>query len=121
MAKNHPSEITLHQSSKILEIAFNSGDRFKLPCEYLRVFSPSAEVRAHTGEVAKLVTNKEDVNINNISPVGQYAIKIFFDDDHNSGLFDWNMLFKLGRDYEKNWSRYLARCEESGYTRKTTD
>ncbi len=121
MADNHPSKITLHQASRVLEVACNNGARYKLPCEYLRVYSPSAEVRAHTGEVAKLVTNKEDVNIENITPVGQYAIKIFFDDGHNSGLYDWDMLFELGRDFDNNWSRYLARCEAAGYVRKSID
>ncbi len=113
MAQNHPTNIVLHQASRLLEIRFNNGDNFKLPCEYLRVFSPSAEVRAHTGEVSKLVTGKEQVNIKKITPIGQYAIKIFFDDGHNSGLFDWDMLHRLGLDYEKNWEEYRAKSDQA--------
>ena len=101
----------------MLEITFQNGERFQLPCEYLRTHSPSAEVRAHTGQVAKLVTGKENVNIKNMTPVGQYAIKIFFDDGHNSGLFDWDMLYKLGCDYDKNWHKYLQRCGDAGVIR----
>lgn len=117
MTSYHPTEIILHQSSRILEITFHNGAQFKLPCEYLRVFSPSAEVRAHTGAVSKLITEKEQVNIKEIRPVGQYAIKIFFDDGHNSGLFDWDMLHKLGQDYEKNWQQYLQKCAKIGVVR----
>lgn len=110
MASHHPTEIKLHQQSKILEIKYSDGSLFELPCEYLRVFSPSAEVRAHTGEVAKLVTGKENVNITEMKPVGQYAIKIYFDDGHNSGLYDWDMIYNLGIDYKKNWESYMAKC-----------
>lgn len=119
MATYHPVGITLHQASRSLEVTFDNGDRFELPCEYLRVFSPSAEVRAHTGEVSKLVTGKEMVNIRKINPIGQYAIKIYFDDGHNSGLFDWDMLHKLGSDYEENWQLYLQKCEKSAVARNT--
>ncbi|MCP4077078.1 MAG: DUF971 domain-containing protein [Gammaproteobacteria bacterium] len=119
MASYHPAKIILHQSSRILEIEFNNGDLFKLPCEYLRVFSPSAEVRAHTGEVSIWITGKEQVNIKKIQPIGQYAIKLFFDDGHNSGLFDWDMLHTLGKDYEKKWQHYLTKCESMGVDRNS--
>lgn len=112
MARYHPTEIKLHSLSKILEIQFSDGQNFDLPCEYLRVHSPSAEVRAHTGEIAKLVTGKKNVNITKIEPIGQYAIKIYFDDRHNSGLYDWDMLYDLGINYEKNWQTYLERCNK---------
>lgn len=117
MASHHPTEIQLHQASKILEISFQDGARFELPCEYLRVHSPSAEVRAHTGEIANLVTGKENVNIKDLRQVGRYALKIFFDDGHNSGLYDWDMLYGLGRDYAENWEKYLQRCEQAGIKR----
>ncbi len=114
MATHHPTEIKLHQQSRVLEISYQDGARFDLPCEYLRVYSPSAEVRAHTGSVAKLVTGKKDVNITKMTPIGQYAIKIFFDDGHNSGLYDWDMLYDLGVNYESNWNKYLERCRKEG-------
>ncbi len=114
MATHHPTEIKLHQQSRVLEISYQDGVRFDLPCEYLRVYSPSAEVRAHTGSVAKLVTGKQDVNITKMTPIGQYAIKIFFDDGHNSGLYDWDMLYDLGVNYESNWNKYLERCRKEG-------
>ena len=117
MALHHPREIKLHQKSRILEISFQDGSRFELPCEYLRVYSPSAEVRAHTGDVANLVTGKEQVNITKMIPIGQYAIKIFFDDGHNSGLYDWDMLYQLGEKYEANWNEYLQRCQQQGFVR----
>ena len=117
MATHHPTEIKLHQQSRVLEISYQDGARFDLPCEYLRVYSPSAEVRAHTGSVAKLVTGKQDVNITKMTPIGQYAIKIFFDDGHNSGLYDWDMLYKLGVEYESNWNDYLQRCLAAGVQR----
>lgn len=117
MASHHPTEIQLHQSSRVLEIAFDDGERFDLPCEYLRVHSPSAEVRAHTGEIANLVTGKETVNITEIKQIGLYALKLFFDDGHNSGLYDWDMLYRLGRDRADNWAIYLDRCKKEGVAR----
>ncbi len=121
MAKHHPTEIKLHQQSRVLEISFDDGTRFELSCEYLRVYSPSAEVRAHTGAVAKLVTGKERVNIVKIQPVGQYAIKIFFDDGHKSGLYDWDLLYKLGKNFDEYWNKYLDRCQQALQTRLDID
>jgi len=104
-----PINIVLHQQSKNLEVVFDNGESFMLPCEYLRVFSPSAEVRGHGGGEMKLVTNKQNVTIINIEPVGHYAIKPTFDDGHASGIFTWKTLYELGRDYQENWRYYLER------------
>jgi DUF971 family protein len=109
MSKHHPTEIQLHRASRVLEVHFDDGAQMMLPCEYLRVFSPSAEVRGHGLPEPLLVTGKAEVNINAIEPVGQYAIKLIFDDGHDSGLFDWDFLYQLGQDYAINWARYQAR------------
>ena len=112
MASHHPTEIKLHQQSKMLEISFGGGQKFNLPCEFLRVYSPSAEVRGHQGVGGQLVTGKQDVNISEILPVGQYAIKIVFSDGHRSGLYDWDYLFKLGDNQERLWQEYLEKCNK---------
>lgn len=117
MTAIRPTEIQLHQKSRTLEVLFDDGVRFQLPCEYLRVYSPSAEVRGHFGIGAKLVTGKEAVNIREIIPVGQYAIKIVFDDGHDSGLYDWDYLYDLGRKQAVLWTDYLDRCREAGIQR----
>ncbi|MBF0255985.1 MAG: DUF971 domain-containing protein [Gammaproteobacteria bacterium] len=111
------TEIKLHQQSRTLEVAFSDGASYQLPCEYLRVYSPSAEVRGHFGVGAKLVTGKQEVNIKDIRPIGQYAVKIVFDDGHDSGLFDWDYLYKLGKQYAVLWTQYLDRCREAGVAR----
>ena len=113
-----PAEITLHQTSRQLEVAFEDGARFQLPCEYLRVFSPSAEVRGHSPDTATLVTGKETVNINAIEPVGHYAVRLVFDDGHASGLYSWETLYQLGIEQEHNWQSYLSRLAEVGYQRQ---
>ena len=113
-----PTDITLHQQSHRLEIAFDDGTRFEYPCEFLRVYSPSAEVRGHFGKGAKLQLGKQDVNILEIHPVGQYAIKIVFDDGHDSGLFDWRYLYDLGRKQALYWTQYLERLSEAGHPRR---
>lgn len=106
------TEIILHKKSRTLEITFNSGDRFNLPCEYLRVFSPSAEVRGHGIGNEKLVVGKEHVNILAIEPVGNYAIKPIFSDGHQSGIYSWNTLHELGVNYAENWRGYQKRIKE---------
>ncbi|MDH5612855.1 MAG: gamma-butyrobetaine hydroxylase-like domain-containing protein [Gammaproteobacteria bacterium] len=98
-----PTEISLHQKSRLLELAFSDGFRFKYPCEYLRVFSTSAEVKTMT----KPVHGKEMVNISSMEPQGGYALKINFDDGHNTGIYSWASLHELGVNYEKNWAKYL--------------
>lgn len=113
-----PTEICLHQQSRLLEVAFEDGSRYQLPCEYLRVYSPSADVRGHSPEQAVLQTGKSLVNIVAVEPVGQYAIKLTFDDGHDSGLYTWNYLFELGRDYAANWQDYLSRLEQAGASRE---
>lgn len=99
-----PKEINLHQKSKMLEISFESGESFNLPCEYLRVYSPSAEVQGHGPGEGVLQTGKENVNIIHIEQVGNYAIGLHFDDEHNTGIYSWDTLYDLGKNYEKYWS-----------------
>ncbi|EGV29062.1 protein of unknown function DUF971 [Thiorhodococcus drewsii AZ1] len=117
----HPTEISLHQQSRILEIAFDDGARFCLPCEYLRVYSPSAEVRGHSPATAKLQVGKEAVNIKDLLPIGQYALKIVFDDGHDSGLYDWGYLYKLGRAWQPFWFDYLRQLKDAGHERQGAD
>ncbi|MEW8395132.1 MAG: DUF971 domain-containing protein [Candidatus Thiodiazotropha sp.] len=117
----HPVEIKLHQKSRFLDIAFDDGSHFSLPCESLRVCSPSAETRGHSPATAKLERGKERVTITRIEPVGQYAIKIHFDDGHNSGLYDWVYLYNLGKHHNELWRAYLEKLEAVGYQRRDPD
>ena len=112
-----PTEIKLHQKSRILEIAFDDGQRFSLPCEYLRVFSPSAEVRGHGPGQEVLQVGKRDVEIKEIEPVGNYAVKLGFSDGHDTGLYSWEYLHELGEKQESSWKSYLARLEAAGASR----
>jgi DUF971 family protein len=112
-----PTEIKLHQASRLMEISFDDGSVFKLPYEYLRVFSPSAEVRGHGPGQETLQTGKRNVLIEGVEPVGNYAIKPKFSDGHDSGLYGWDTLFELGVNYESNWQSYLARLEAAGASR----
>ncbi|AGA90606.1 hypothetical protein Thimo_1838 [Thioflavicoccus mobilis 8321] len=116
-----PTEIQLHQRSRVLEIVFDDGARFRLPCEYLRVYSPSAEVRGHSPDQARLQTDKEQVNIVDLQQVGTYAVKIHFDDGHDSGLYDWAYLYKLGRAWQPLWQDYLRRLGDAGRARNAPD
>ena len=118
MSKPIPTELNLHRQSKVLEIAFDDGSRFNLPCEYLRVFSPSAEVQGHSPDQRKLEVGKEDVNIDRIEPVGNYAVLLHFDDGHNTGIYSWDTLYTLGANQEINWKEYLADLEKAGQKRK---
>jgi DUF971 family protein len=103
------TEIKLRQRSHVLEVSFDDGSRFELPFEYLRVHSPSAEVRGHgTGE-GVLVLGKENVGVRAVEPIGQYAVRLIFDDGHDTGLFTWKYLHELGSQREHKWSEYLAR------------
>jgi len=119
--KHHPTELKLHQKSRLLEIAFDDGARFHLPCEYLRVYSPSAEVRGHGPATAKLQLGKEQVNITDLLPVGRYAVKIVFDDGHDSGLYDWNYLYTLGEKRQLLWALYLEKLARAGERRSAAD
>ena len=113
-----PTEIKLHKQSRILEISFEDGSTFNLPAEYLRVYSPSAEVQGHGPGQGVLQVGKEDVNIENIQPVGNYGIQLFFDDNHNTGIYAWDTLYDLGRNYEKYWNEYLERLKAAGHKRR---
>jgi DUF971 family protein len=117
MSSVRPTNIVLHKKSHELEISFDDGTTYELPCELLRVYSPSAEVRGHWGQNAKLQLDKQDVNIEELIPVGQYAVKIVFDDGHNSGLFDWDYLHDLGRKKSIYWTEYLERLHAAGHKR----
>ncbi|MBS0512180.1 MAG: DUF971 domain-containing protein [Proteobacteria bacterium] len=112
-----PTEITLHRKSRVLEIAFDDGSRFQLPFEFLRVYSPSAEVRGHGPGQETLQQGKRDVDVLSLEPVGNYAVKPGFSDGHDSGLYSWDYLYMLGREQERLWSEYLARLEREGGTR----
>lgn len=109
-----PTEIKLLQKERTLNIVFDNGEQFSLPCVYLRVFSPSAEVRQHGNPI--LVTDKQDVNIIGIDPIGQYAIKLIFDDGHNTGIYNWDYLYELGKNHERNWQEYCAKVKERTIT-----
>ena len=113
-----PTEIKLHQVSNILEISFDDGSVFKLPCEYLRVYTPSAEAVGHGPGQEVLQVGKEDVNITEIKPIGNYAIAPVFSDGHNSGIYTWDLLYKLGSEYPVLWADYLNKLEAAGYKRK---
>lgn len=115
--KQTPTNIRLHSKSKLLEVSF--GDEvFMLPCEYLRVHSPSAEVKGHGPGQEVLQKNKETVNIVAIEPVGQYAVRLIFSDSHNSGLYSWDILYDLGAHRQRYWQKYLARLAEAGVQRE---
>lgn len=113
----NPSDIRLHQKSHVLEISFEDGANFKFPCEFLRVYSPSAEVRGHGIGQETLQVGKEAVNIIAIEPVGQYAVKLFFDDGHNTGLYDWKLLYRYGLQQEQMWQEYLDKLTSAGHSR----
>ncbi|TIC79185.1 gamma-butyrobetaine hydroxylase-like domain-containing protein [Crenobacter intestini] len=114
----HPLEIRLLTESRRLEISFDDGARFSLPAEYLRVYSPSAEVRGHGAGQEVLQVGKRQVAITALEPVGHYALKIVFDDGHDSGLFSWDYLYRLGADYDRNWQDYLDRLARAGASRE---
>lgn len=113
-----PNNIKLHQRSRLLEIGFETGETFKLPCEYLRIHSPSAEVRGHGKGQEVLQLDKHNVNIIAIDPVGNYAIRLVFDDSHDSGLFSWDYLYELGEQRASKWQDYLKLLNEAGHERK---
>lgn len=112
-----PTAITLHQASRVLEVAFADGANFRLPCEFLRVYSPSAEVRGHGPGQEVLQVGKRDVQITAVEPVGSYAVKLTFSDGHDTGLYSWTYLYELGRDQDVLWQRYLDRLQQAGASR----
>jgi DUF971 family protein len=107
------TEIRLRTRSRVLEVAFADGRRFELPFEYLRVHSPSAEVQGHGGGEMALVLGKETVGIRDVEPVGHYAVRLVFDDGHNTGLYTWKYLYELGTEQAARWSSYEARRAEA--------
>lgn len=118
MATPQPTEINLHQKSRVLEIAFADGKCFRLPCEFLRVYSPSAEVRGHGPGQEVLQVGKKEVNVNRIEPVGSYAIQLHFSDGHDTGIYSWDLLYDYGVHQEEMWQHYLKRMEEAGASRE---
>ncbi len=117
-AGTQPLDIKLHQRSRVLEISFDDGSCFSLPCEYLRVFTQSAEAVGHAEGQEILQVGKEDVNISSIKPVGQYGIAPSFTDGHNSGIYTWDLLYYLGKNYDMLWAAYLAALQQAGHHRK---
>ena len=113
-----PTEIRLHQKSRVLEIAFAYGATFRLPCEFLRVYSPSAEVRGHGPGQEVLQTGKKDVEISRIEPVGQYAVQLHFSVGHDTGFYSWVLLYDYGMRQDEMWRHYLRRMQEAGASRE---
>lgn len=116
-----PTDIRLRRRTRIFEIWFDDGSRFELTAEYLRVYSPSAEVRGHGPGQQILQTGKENVAITAIEPVGRYAVKLLFDDGHSTGLYSWDLLYDLGTNKERYWQAYLEALERAGYPRDPTE
>ena len=111
-------QIKLRRRSRVLEVSFNDGSRYELPFEYLRVFSPSAEVQGHGPGEKTLVPGRAHVGILRLEPVGNYAVRIVFDDLHDTGIYSWSYLYELGIEQEKRWRDYLAALERAGLSRE---
>jgi DUF971 family protein len=116
-SKPRPTDIRLHQKSRVLEVVFDDDHHFRLSCEYLRFCSPSAEVQGHGPGQEVLQIGKENVNIVNVEPVGTYAVRLFFDDGHDTGLYSWEWLYHLGVNQERLWNTYLERLRQAGHKR----
>jgi DUF971 family protein len=114
-----PIRVHYHKHERELELTYAEDESYRLSVEYLRVFSPSAEVRGHGRDTATLQVGKKDVGLKDITPAGRYALKLHFDDGHDSGLFSWDYLHDLIRDREANWADYLRRLEEAGASRES--
>jgi DUF971 family protein len=112
---SHPQSLTVHGASRVLEVSYSDGKTFRIPFELLRVYSPSAEVQGHGPGQEVLQTGKRDVGINTIEPVGNYAIKPFFSDGHESGLYTWEYLYQLGSQQDALWQQYLQRLKRPGW------
>jgi DUF971 family protein len=123
MKKNTPipTEIELNQKARVLKVTFNTGEHFELTCEYLRVYSPSAEVRGHGEGEEVLQVGKADVNIDKIESVGNYAIQLYFDDGHDTGIYSWDWLYHLCKNHDQLWQEYLDRMEKAGQKRAPTN
>ena len=118
MSQNTPTEINLNRKTRTLTVSFAGGESFEMSCEYLRVHSPSAEVQGHGPGQGVLQVGKERVNIDQIEPIGNYAIKPVFDDGHETGIYSWDTLYTLGRNQAENWRSYLAQLNDAGHQRK---
>ena len=116
-----PTEITLHAASRVLEIAFDDGQVFRLPFEFLRVYSPSAEVRGHGRGQETLQVGKREVTILELQPVGHYGVQPAFSDGHASGIYSWRYLYELGLDQDRLWAEYLEQLAEAGASREPSD
>jgi DUF971 family protein len=112
-----PTEIKLHQKSRVLEITYADGKTFSLPCEFLRAYSPSAEVRGHGPGQEVLQVGKKDVAISRIEPVGTYAVQLYFSDGHDTGIYSWDLLYDYGLNQQEMWAHYLKRLQEAGASR----
>ena len=110
-----PTELTVHQKSRLLEVAFDDGSAFSIPFELMRVYSPSAEVKGHGPGQETLQVGKRDVGITGVEPVGNYAVKPLFSDGHESGIFTWDYLYKLGSEHAALWQDYLDRLHAAGF------
>ena len=113
-----PIDICLHQASKLLEVKFDNNTECMLSCEFLRVHSPSAEVRGHGAGQETLQIGKENVNITAIEPIGNYAVKLVFSDGHDTGLYSWDYLYYLGQNYEAMWQDYISKLQIAGHKRE---
>ena len=116
-ARHWPTEVRLNRADKVLEVAFEDGGRYRYPAEYLRVESPSAEVRGHGPGEKQIIAGRRHVGILNLEPVGNYAIRIIFDDLHNTGLYSWALLRELGENQDEIWQHYLDALVERGLSR----
>jgi len=116
-----PTELNYDGETRLLKVSFDDGKNFDFSAEYLRVFSPSAEVQGHSPASAKLQFGKQNVNIDKIEATGNYAVTIFFDDGHDSGIFSWDWLYRLGINQEENWQDYLERLKAAGKERKAAN
>src|SRR5579862_8811364 len=112
-----PTELRLAKDRKALSVAFDNGERFALDAEYLRVVSPSAEVQGHSADERKTVPGKRDVAILEVNPIGNYAVRLVFDDMHSTGIYSWDYLLSLGRNRERNWNDYLGELAAKGLSR----
>lgn len=117
MAAPRPTDIRLRKQSRVLELDYPADERYALSWEFLRVHSPSAEVRGHHPSEAQLQTGKKNIGITELRPVGHYALQIIFDDGHDSGLYAWDYLYELCRDHDPLWQRYLDALHRAGATR----
>ena len=117
-AKAWPTEVWLSKDKRTLTLTFDDGASFALPAEYLRVTSPSAEVQGHTPEERKTVPGKREVQILRVEPIGHYAVRLVFDDMHDTGIYGWDLLHQLGRDQERRWADYLGELDAKGLSRE---